>query len=246
MPAGAADNDHVGTVTGLWRYPVKSMAAEAVDEVQAGWHGLDGDRRWAFVRAGSASHSFPWHTIREDPQLVLYRPRLTEPGRADHSGVQVNCPDDLTYDIEDPELAARMGSGVRLIRLATGTFDVMPISLISTSTVAAVCRNAEVPADAQRFRPNLLVDTGDAPPFVEESWVGCEVRIGNVVLRVDQPDDRCTIVNVDPASGVITADVLKTVGRLNNARAGVYGSVVEPGRLRSGGVVELSGGRRHR
>ena len=30
----------VGRVAGLWRYPVKSMAAEALEEVEVSWHGL--------------------------------------------------------------------------------------------------------------------------------------------------------------------------------------------------------------
>src|SRR3954462_12559876 len=36
----------VGRVVGLWRYPVKSMGAEALAEVDVSWHGLAGDRRW--------------------------------------------------------------------------------------------------------------------------------------------------------------------------------------------------------
>ncbi len=39
----------VGRLVGLWRYPVKSMGAEALDEVEVSWHGLAGDRRWAFM-----------------------------------------------------------------------------------------------------------------------------------------------------------------------------------------------------
>ncbi|WP_222928060.1 MOSC N-terminal beta barrel domain-containing protein [Luteimonas viscosa] len=49
----------VGRVVGLWRYPVKSMAAEALPEVDVSWHGFAGDRRWAFVRDGVAHSGFP-------------------------------------------------------------------------------------------------------------------------------------------------------------------------------------------
>ena len=42
----------VGHVAALWRYPVKSMAGEKLDAVEVSWHGLAGDRRWAFIRAG--------------------------------------------------------------------------------------------------------------------------------------------------------------------------------------------------
>jgi uncharacterized protein len=31
---------HVGRVVGLWRYPVKSMGAEALEAVDVSWFGL--------------------------------------------------------------------------------------------------------------------------------------------------------------------------------------------------------------
>jgi uncharacterized protein len=52
-------------VVGLWRYPVKSMAGEALVAAEVSWHGLAGDRRWAFVRDGVVRSGFPWLTLRE-------------------------------------------------------------------------------------------------------------------------------------------------------------------------------------
>src|SRR5215469_10097858 len=49
----------VGCVVALWRYPVKSMAAEELEAVEVSWHGLAGDRRWAFIRDGQARSGFP-------------------------------------------------------------------------------------------------------------------------------------------------------------------------------------------
>ncbi|MEM7278603.1 MAG: MOSC N-terminal beta barrel domain-containing protein, partial [Pseudomonadota bacterium] len=40
-------SDVLARVVGLWRYPVKSMGPEELDEVEISWHGLQGDRRWA-------------------------------------------------------------------------------------------------------------------------------------------------------------------------------------------------------
>ena len=54
----------VGRVSGLWRYPVKSMAGEALAQADVSWHGFAGDRRWAFVRPGIVRSDFPWLTIR--------------------------------------------------------------------------------------------------------------------------------------------------------------------------------------
>jgi uncharacterized protein YcbX len=64
----------VGRVAALWRYPVKSMAGERVDAADVSWHGLAGDRRWAFIRDGQVRSGFPWLTIRELPELAHYRP----------------------------------------------------------------------------------------------------------------------------------------------------------------------------
>ncbi len=55
----------VGRVVGLWRYPVKSMAGEALKEAEVSWHGFAGDRRWAFIRDGMVNSGFPWLTLRE-------------------------------------------------------------------------------------------------------------------------------------------------------------------------------------
>jgi hypothetical protein len=49
----------VGQVAALWRYPVKSMAAEPLDEAEVSWHGVAGDRRWAFIRDGQVRSGFP-------------------------------------------------------------------------------------------------------------------------------------------------------------------------------------------
>src|SRR5882762_8433793 len=64
----------VGCVAALWRYPVKSMAGEALEHAQVSWHGVPGDRRWAFIRKDMVSSGFPWLTIRERPDLWRYCP----------------------------------------------------------------------------------------------------------------------------------------------------------------------------
>ena len=82
----------VGRVAGLWRYPVKSMGAEALDAVDVSWHGLAGDRRWAFVRADIPRSGFPWLTIREQPEMGRYRPSFADPARPDASRTLVRTP----------------------------------------------------------------------------------------------------------------------------------------------------------
>jgi len=223
----------VGRIAALWRYPVKSMAAEPLDAVEVAWNGLEGDRRWAFVQDKLVRSSFPWLTIRERSGMCHYRPRFTEPDRPEQSPTQVRTPAGEEMDVTDPALAAELGGGVRPIKQNRGTFDAMPLSLITTRTVAELGEHAGLELDPRRFRPNLLVES-DAR---EHEWIGATLRIGAMSMRVDQRDSRCVIVNVDPETSERDPRVLKTVAKASDNCAGVYGSVVEPGRVAVGDAV---------
>lgn len=148
----------VGRVAGLWRYPVKSMAAEALDSAEVDWNGLAGDRRWAFIRAGLVGSGFPWLTIRENPQMWRYLPRLTETSRPDGCVTLVRTPAGAEVDVTDPALAEELGHGARVIRQSRGIFDTAPLSLLTTQTVQALSVMTGAALEPLRFRPNLLVE----------------------------------------------------------------------------------------
>ena len=218
----------------LWRYPVKSMAAEPLDSVDLSWHGFAGDRRWAFIRDGVARSGFPWLTIREKPEMRHYRPSFSEPDRLDASPMLVQTPGGREFDVIDGELAAELGPGVRVIRQNVGIFDTFPLSLISTQTIKSLGSLVGFELHPQRFRPNLLIHaTGDAS-FPEDSWVGSVLQIGGIRMRVDKRDHRCVMVNIDPSSTESNPAVLKAIARERNSYLGVYGSTVEPGRIAVG------------
>lgn len=230
----------VGTVTGLWRYPVKSMMAEPLTSADLSWTGVTGDRRWAFVRPDSASSGFPWHTIREHPAMCRYCPRLIDPGRPDTSPIEVRTPSGKTLSVTDPALAEELGVRLRVMKVRRGIFDTMPVSLITTSTVTSLCRLANAADQVLRFRPNLLITTVSDAPYPEDEWVGHVLRIGDAALRVDQRDSRCVVVNVDPDSGEPDAPLLKVVASHRRARAGVYGSTEHPGLVHVGDPVTIT------
>ncbi len=231
----------VGRVAALWRYPVKSMSAERLEAVEVSWHGLAGDRRWAFVRDGLPRSGFPWLTIRERPDMGHYRPSFAEPGRPDASRTLVRTPAGDELDVVDPALAAELGAGVRVIKQDRGVFDTMPLSLITTQTVARLGALAGAELDPQRFRPNLLVEAAGGGAFAEDGWVGAVLRIGGALMRVDQRDERCVVVNVDPVTTERDPAVLRAIARERQACAGVYGSTVRPGRVAVGDAVVLEG-----
>jgi uncharacterized protein YcbX len=151
----------------------------------------------------------------------------------------VRTPAGAELDVIDPALAVELGDGVRVIKQNRGVFDTMPLSLVSTQTLAALGERAGRELDPLRFRPNLLVTAADAAPFQEEAWVGAVLRIGGMRMRVDQRDERCVIVNVDPVTTERDPAVLRMLARERETCTGVYGSIVEPGRVAVGDPVVL-------
>jgi len=228
----------VGRVAALWRYPVKSMAGERVDAAEVSWHGLAGDRRWAFIRDGQVRSGFPWLTIRELPELAHYRPWFADPERPNASATLVRGPSGCEFDVADPALAAEFGPGVRVIKQNRGVFDTMPLSLLTAGTLASLGRLVGLDLVPERFRPNIFVEAimGDFP---EDAWVGRNLRIGGLRVRVDQHDQRCVMPTIDPVTLVAEPAILRAIAQERDGRLGVYGSTVEPGRIAVGDPVEL-------
>jgi uncharacterized protein len=225
----------------LFRYPVKSMAAEQLDAVDVSWHGLAGDRRWAFIQDGHVRSGFPWLTVRELPVMCTYRPSFVDPLEPNKSPIIVRTPSGDNFDVVDALLAAELGPGVRVIKQDRGVFDTFPLSLISTRTVTGLGAIVDAPLNPLRFRPNLLVEPLDDAPFPEDAWVGSVLRIGELHMRVDKRDQRCVMVNVDPNTTERDTAVLRAIGREREACLGVYGTTVKPGRVAVGDVVSIEG-----
>jgi hypothetical protein len=208
------------------------MAAEALHEVDVGWNGLAGDRRWAFVRAGVAQSGFPWLTLRQRNDLNHYRPSFVEPARPDKSRTVVLTPSGSTFDVADPALAAELDPNeVRIIRQDRGIFDTFPLSVITTQTVDRLGEMVGARLDVRRFRPNILVDAAAEAPFAEDRWVGCVVRIGGMRMRIDRRDGRCVVITIDPVTSERNPGILRTVARDRQGCLGVYGTTVNPGRV---------------
>jgi uncharacterized protein YcbX len=239
----------VGRIVGLWRYPVKSMAAEALPEVEVSWHGLAGDRRWAFVRENVVESGFPWLTLRDRNDMNRYRPQFVDPLRPDTSATQVATPSGALLDVTDPALARELApGGARLIRQARGIFDTFPLSLVTTQSIAHLSWKVGTALDVQRFRPNFLVEMEDDAPFAEDSWVGSTLRIGGnggmgepggMRLRLDKRDGRCLVITLDPATAERDPAILRTVARDHENGFGVYGTTVRPGPVAVGDAVFL-------
>jgi uncharacterized protein len=241
----------LGRISAIFRYPVKSMAGELLDVARLGWHGIDGDRRLAFRRLTDKS-GFPWLTASKLPQLLLYKPFGLDSNTAELLPTHVCTPDGKEYELRSEELreeiSSRYGSDVELMNLKHGIFDESPISVISLGTVHSVARESGRGVDLcdlRRFRPNVVIETNSAEPFEEDRWVGGELMFGEgnsgAAVRVNMRDERCVMVNFDPDTAERDSEVMKTVVRMNENCAGVYGTVVRAGELRVGQVVTAEG-----
>lgn len=222
----------VGRVVGLWRYPVKSMGAVSLPEVDVSWHGLVGDRRWAFIRNDVPHSGFSWFTLRERADLSHYVPSLVEPDRPDHSAVMVRTPSGTVFDVTDPALGAELcPGGMRVIKMDRGVFDTFPLSIITTQTITRLGEMVGDRLHVQRFRPNVLVDAMEGAPFSEDDWVGRMLCIGGMRMRVDKRDGRCVVITIDPVTTQRNPSILRTVAQDRQGCLGVYGSTIQPGRV---------------
>jgi uncharacterized protein YcbX len=236
----------LGRVSAIFRYPVKSMAGELLDAARLSWHGIEGDRRLAFRRLTDQS-GFPWLTASKLPQLLLYKPFGRDTNSTEFLPTHVRTPDGNEYELRSDELreelSGRLGSEVELMNLKHGIFDEACISVISLGTVRSVERESGRDIDLRRFRPNVVVETINGGPFEEDKWVGRTLIFGDdnsgAALRLTMRDERCVMVNLDPDTAERDAKVMKTVVRMNENYAGVYGAVVKAGELRVGQVVTL-------
>jgi uncharacterized protein len=236
----------IGRIEAIFRYPVKSMRGEPLDAAALGWHGVEGDRRLA-VRRRDERGGFPWLTASKLPGLLLFTPRRDEGENSEAPPTHVLTPEGEEMPVFGEALAAdigrRHGQPVEMMQLRHGVFDDASISVITSDTVREVCRLAATGADVRRFRPNIVVRSVRAIPFEEDEWLGGLLTFGDATdgpaVAVTMHDVRCAMVNFDPDNANPTPEVLKAVVRVNDNKAGVYGTVTRIGRLAVGQSVVL-------
>ncbi|NUP81708.1 MAG: MOSC domain-containing protein [Nonomuraea sp.] len=252
-------------VESLRRYPVKSMLGEEVVESEVTERGLTGDRARAVLDVATGK-------IASAKNPRLWRDLLTvegarAPGDEELSkllGREVRLidvpPEGAELERSVPERVLAEGIEAE-VPYTVGTlggaspegtfFDFAPVHLISTSTlerVGALSPRGHV--EALRYRPNLVIRT-EEEGFVDNDWVGRELRVGDeVVLQVIVPSPRCSVPTL--AHGALGRDIeaLRVVARHNRvpvmdsglqACAGVYARVVRPGRIAQGDPVTPAG-----
>jgi uncharacterized protein YcbX len=256
----------VGKVDSLWRYPVKSMRGDELDEAFASFSGIYGDRLFAF-KSSASPKGFPYLTAREQTRLLQYRPYFRDPDKAaqpinlteaesmganpvwaDPSElmVDVKTPDGRTLAIDDRALVDMLRSDIdqkhqlKLLRSERAMTDCRPFSMFSLQSARQLGEETGVPIDKRRFRANVYIDLASGEGFAENQLVGKSLRIGpKVLVTVLERDARCMMITLDPDTGEKTPAILKKVAQAHDGMAGVYGAVLVEGMLHKGDPVEL-------
>ena len=253
------------TVTSVGFAPVKGTRHTSYDEVTLAHGGPVGDRGLCFV---DVARRRVLRTV-QNPSLVALAARrdgeelaITLPDGSTVRGVPRATGEAITCEywgrpaeldlLDGPwadAVSAHLGAPVRLAAARPGAVVYgAPVSLVTTASLRDLAERTGRPAlpdEAARFRPSMVVDAGDEA-YVEETWLGREVRVGRAVLRVNIAIPRCAVIDLDPRTGDRGSGVLKALaGRgvddHGDPLFGVDAHVVTPGVVRPGDPVEVLG-----
>lgn len=236
----------LGHIHELVRYPVKSMAGMPTDTAFLGWHGLQGDRRFAFRRLNDNS-GFPWLSASRLPELLLYKPLGLDEKTEEPTPTHVCTPEGMNFALGSIELqdnvAEKLGSAVELMKLRHGIFDEASVSVINLTTMAAIGREAGQNLDTRRFRANIVIASEATEPFLEDGWIGGRLVFGDnedgPIVSLTMRDPRCVMINFDPETAQQDPRIMKAAVKLNDNNAGAYGTVARTGQLSVGQSVSL-------
>lgn len=198
---------HVGRVAQLWVFPVKSMSGASVESATVVDGGLEGDRSWAVLDDTGTTV-----TAREEPRLRQVTTRLLDGElRLDVPGAQP----ELAPDAAAEALSTWLGRPLRLAqRESAGFVDVAPVHVVSRTSMADATHAEECDAcDISEPRANVVLELDTAlPRGTERDWLGSDVALGGVTLRMSRHPNHCL---------------------------GSYAEVVVPGTLAVGDIVAL-------
>ncbi|HEX2045473.1 MAG TPA: MOSC domain-containing protein [Gaiellaceae bacterium] len=244
--------------------PVKSLALHHPEGIMLERFGVAENRRFYLVREDgrllAGVHHGPLVEVRAGWDEAAGRLRLAFPdGSVVEDEVRLGEP--LHTDFWGHRVAGRVvrgpwagrlsdfaGRPVRLVKADApgGGVDVEPVTLVSLESVEELARRAgRAAVDGRRFR--MLVDVRGCTPHEEDSWAGRAVRLGEALLEITGPVPRCATTTRDPSTGRRDFDALRAIAAYRGRRDGkkvdfgVYGRVLEPGRVVVGDRVEPVG-----
>lgn len=243
-------------VAQIWRHPVKALSRERLPAVrlEAGAP-LPLDRRWAVTHA-SARFDGAWapkgNFLRgvSAPALMAVTStcddasgRLTL-AHPDQGEIEIDPGDPATSGALIDWLAPLWPEGfpppTGLVSADIALTDV-PEPWVAVNNLASHRAVADRLGDRglsiHRWRGNLWLD--GLAPWEEFDWPGQRLRIGEVVLEVQERITRCMATAANPETGRRDHDTLAALRSWDHEDFGVYALVVEGGEIAEGAVVTL-------
>ncbi len=214
-------------VAQIWRYPVKSMAGERLDHARFGSLGIEGDR---VVHVEDARGRVI--TARTHYRLLGHHAALNASGEPVVDGLLWTKPE-VREQVEEI-----VGPGARLVRDDTSDrFDVLPLLVATDGAIAAFGH------DGRRLRPNLVI--GGVQGLAERSWPGQCLRIGDVIIGIQDLRGRCIMTTFDPDTLKQDRQALKGIVQKFGGTLALNCYVIRGGEIRAGDAVELVNQRKH-
>jgi len=242
------NDEIVGHVAELWRYPVQSMRGEAMREVTLWANGMPGDRAWGVLNpaegkiAAAAKGKKPWHDLIRWQARFLREPEKSQPS----APVEIHLPGGNVIDSSAPDrdarIAAAIGAPAQLVARHIGNqaYGYASLHLLTSASLAALSQHYPPGRfEPARFRPNIVIDSGDLVGFVEQDWIGARLLLGEAELEVADHCLRCVLTTLPQDELPLDPGILKATSEANERRAGIYAAVVKTGRIRIGDAVRL-------
>lgn len=207
----------LGTLAAIHRYPVKSLRAESLHETVVNAAGLPGDRERALIVREGHARAGKAYRGKEHDRLHLCDDAAEASSLAQLRGIKV-----------EPE-----SSDERF-------FDDAPVSLIVDRWLRGLSAFVGYNVGHERFRPNFFVRSTASFALTEEDLTGREVALGEVLMRVRYPIERCVVTTYDQQGGQSDPQILAYVARERSAWMGIYCDVLRAGIVRIGDSFELA------
>jgi uncharacterized protein YcbX len=212
-------------VAEIWRYPVKTMAGEMLQRARIGQMGVEGDR---VVHVEDANGRVI--TSRSHPRFLGHKGKLGPDGEPLVDGQPWNGP------VVAGKVLDIVGPGARLVRFdGVERFDVLPLLVATDGAIAAFGH------DGRRLRPNIVV--GGVDGLAEREWEGSCLRIGRVLIGVQDLRERCIMTSFDPDTQVQDKAITRSIFLRFGGTLALNGFVIEDGEIAVGDDVRLIRGR---
>lgn len=209
-------------VAEIWRYPIKSLAGEQLQDAELREDGIHGDRRVLAYNEKTRRLI----TSRTHPKLLGLRATL------DSNGVPLI--NGRPWDDPESALAVMLAAGphARLINWdGLERFDVLPLLVATDGAIQAFGY------DHRRLRPNIVI--GGVQGLAEREWPGRRARIGEAVVEFAKLRGRCVMTTYDPDTLEQDIRVLRRIVNEFDGTLALDTAVIKPGRIAVGDKVEF-------